>query len=490
MPAIAIRRSVLEGRAEVVAYERDLSAFFLRLYVKATRSYKSRLIEGASTLAEACAASLDVYLAIGAGAAPQKRGTKTGTKLRPQNQDLLFWLGRYLQQEQERLEAGLIKPTTLKNKQEILNRHFKAYLAEAGITRTSQIKVGCFDRYEIFRSQATALTRRKELSIISTFVDFLIKHRLLDPYEAAQKTLVPKVRLKDADFDSNPPFRDEEEWRTILNHIRRWAKEGEAHPNPRTLHWRRMFWTLLLLLRNSGMRPAEARALRWKDLEFENIGRISSRQRDLDLGALQQQGIDEAELTDYERETLGRVDRYVVHIRVLQSKTGAMREVTCNAAEALSRWRKWQRQYLANHQAELRCVGLTSAVAADGLPIIPDETLVFALPDKAGWKLSPYNTLNVRWRELITRASPDLKGPQLSEHPYTIYSCRSSRAQELMDLGVDVYLAATQLGHSVAILEKIYARLPQRKRATKEAAVIDFGKRKPSNKIISVDEIE
>ena len=105
MPAIAIRRSVLEGRAEVVAYERDLSAFFLRLYVKATRSYKSRLIEGASTLAEACAASLDVYLAIGAGAAPQKRGTKAGTKLRPQNQDLLFWLDRYLQQEQERLDV-------------------------------------------------------------------------------------------------------------------------------------------------------------------------------------------------------------------------------------------------------------------------------------------------------------------------------------------------------------------------------------------------
>jgi hypothetical protein len=51
-------------------------------------------------------------------------------------------------------------------------------------------------------------------------------------------------------------------------------------------------------------------------------------------------------------------------------------------------------------------------------------------------------------------------------------------------------LSATQLGHSVAILEKIYARLPQRKRATKEAAVIDFGKRKPSNEIISVDDIE
>lgn len=489
MPAIAVRRSVLEGRAEVVAYARNPSAFFLRLYVPEKRSYKTRLIEGATSLEAACAASLDVYIAIGAGAAPQKRGTKTGTKLRPANQDLMVWLDRYLLQEQERLEAGLIKASTLKNKQETLLKHFKAYCHQSALVKTTDLKVGCFDRYEIFRSQATALTRRKELSIISSFVDYLIKHRLLDPHEAAQKSLVPKVRLKDADFDSNPPFRDEEEWRTILKHIRRWVKEAESHPNPRTLHWRRMFWSLLLLLRNSGMRPAEARQLRWKDLEFENVGRISQRQRDLDLGALQLQGIDEIELTDYERESLGRVDRYVVHIRVLQSKTGAMREVTCNAAEALARWRKWQRQYLADREDELRCIGLAAIKGSDGLPVIPDETLVFALPDKAGWKLPPYNTINVCWRDIINRASPELKGPQLSEHPYTIYSCRSSRAQELMDLGVDVYLAATQLGHSVAVLEKIYARLPQRKRATQEAAVIHFGKRQQETEIVSVDHI-
>jgi len=489
MPAIAIRRPVLEGRAEVVSYERDPSAFYLRLYVKEKRSYKTRLIEGVTTLEAACAASLDVYIAIGAGTAPQKRGTKTGTKLRPVNQDLLVWLERYLIHERDRFDAGLIKASTLKNKEETLNKHLKAYLLQQGLHKASDLKVGCFDRYEIFRSEATALTRRKELSIISSFVDFLIKNRLLDPYEAAQKSLVPKIRLKDSDFDSNPPFRDEEEWRTILKHIRRWVKQAEDHPNPRTLHFRRMFWSLMLLLRNSGMRPVEARQLRWKDLEFENVGRISQRQREADLGELQSQGIDPIELTDYEREALGRVDRYVVHIRVLQSKTGAMREITCNAAESLARWRKWQRQYLADHEAQFRCVGLSTSKAADGLPSIAEDVLVFALPDKAGWKLSPYNTLNVRWRELMKRAAPELKGPQLSEHPYTIYSCRSSRAQELMDLGVDVYLAATQLGHSVAVLEKIYARLPQRKRATKEAAVIHFGKQRSNSKIVAIDQL-
>jgi hypothetical protein len=60
----------------------------------------------------------------------------------------------------------------------------------------------------------------------------------------------------------------------------------------------------------------------------------------------------------------------------------------------------------------------------------------------------------------------------------------------MMDLGVDVYLAATQLGHSVAMLEKVYARLPQRRRATQEeAAHIEFGKRKNESKMVSLEEV-
>ena len=97
--------------------------------------------------------------------------------------------------------------------------------------------------------------------------------------------------------------------------------------------------------------------------------------------------------------------------------------------------------------------------------------------------------MNKDWRKVLDRLEGQLKGPTMSEHKYSIYSLRSSRAQELMDKGVDVYLAATQLGHSVAILEKVYARLPQRRRATKEAASIEFGKRKISSQIVSLDNL-
>ena len=120
---------------------------------------------------------------------------------------------------------------------------------------------------------------------------------------------------------------------------------------------------------------------------------------------------------------------------------------------------------------------------------ITEDDLVFGLPERDKVTITNYNTLNMNWRRIIDRCGTSLKGPIMSEHDYTIYSLRSSRAQELMDIGVDVYLAATQLGHTVAMLEKVYARLPQRRRATKEAAHIEFGKRKSSSELVSLDQV-
>jgi len=120
---------------------------------------------------------------------------------------------------------------------------------------------------------------------------------------------------------------------------------------------------------------------------------------------------------------------------------------------------------------------------------ITEDDLVFGIPESDEVSITNYNTFNIYWRDIMSRCQSRLKGPLMSTHNYTMYSLRSTRAQEMMDLGVDVYLAATQLGHSVAILEKVYARLPQRRRATKEAAHIEFGKRKNENKMVSLDEV-
>ena len=126
---------------------------------------------------------------------PPRRGTKHGTKV-AKRAALLQHLAEYLAEETERCEAGVIKPSTLKNKTEALTKHLQGYLAHAGITKPSQVKVGCFDRYQVWRIDSNAaanqkppsnLTLNKEATIIAGFIGYLVKKRLLDPYEAAQK---------------------------------------------------------------------------------------------------------------------------------------------------------------------------------------------------------------------------------------------------------------------------------------------------------------
>ena len=494
MPSIAARASVLEGRAEVVAYTRDSSKYFLRVRVPDKAGYKSRRIDGVDTLEAAVEAALDTYMLLGSAEQPSKprRGTKEGTKIVSNKRGVFAWLDQFLDSEHEKSEAGIIKEVTLKNKIEIVRKHLKPYLQSEGITRPNQIKVGTFDKYEYWRVERnrqegcdapSKLTLRKEAALIGNFVVYLVKNRCIDAYEAAQKKdIAPKIRLSDSDFDSNPPIRDADEWRVILTEIRKWVKEGASHQHPRTLIYRRMFWTLILLLKQTGMRPAEARNLRWKDIETEDIGRFSKTQWEKDMEFMQDQDIDpyrEFDKDELEAMELGRVSRYVTHLKITQSKTKSMREVTSNSAETLARWKSWQKEYLKDIQS--RVVGFDYDVSEDDL--------VFGIPEHNGVQITTYNTLNINWRKIMDRCGDKLKGPIMSDHKYTIYSLRSTRAQELMDMGVDFYLAATQLGHTVAILEKVYARLPQRRRATTEAAHIEFGKRKNTNQIVEIEEV-
>ena len=117
------------------------------------------------------------------------------------------------------------------------------------------------------------------------------------------------------------------------------------------------------------------------------------------------------------------------------------------------------------------------------------DDLFFGIPERNTVRIISYNTLNINQRNIIKRCSSSLQGPVISEHKYTTYSLRSTRAQELINMGVDVYLAATQLGHTVAMLAKVYARYTQRRRATQEAAHIEFGKRQNNSEMVSLDNL-
>ena len=497
MPALATKSSVLDGRAEVVSYLRDPSVFFVRVLVPGKRSYRTRRIDGARTLDEAVGAAQDAFMEMGALAAanPPRRGTRPGTRVARSGSSISKHLSEHFVEQEKKCQAGVIKASTLKNKKETLFQHLVAYLKYVDISKPSKVKVGAFDRYQVWRieqneakglNHPSNLTLKKEATIIAGFIGYLARNRLLDPYEAANKQdIPPKIHLSDTDFDSNPPIRDLDEWKVILAEVRRWVKESASHPRPRNHFYRRMFWTLLLVLKQTGMRPDEARRLRWKDIEVEDIGRFSKSQWEKDMGEMQLQGVHpDVDLDQEDRELIGRVSRFIAHIRIPHSKTKATREVTSNSAEALARWKHWQSEFLLLMKQK------ACSNSASFSYEINENDLVFALPEANGVETTSYNTFNINWRKIIERCGTRLKGPLMSGHRYTIYSLRSTRAQELMDMGVDVYLAATQLGHTVAMLEKVYARLPHRRRATKEAAHIHFGKRSRFDEMVSLEFVQ
>lgn len=489
MPAKAESRKVLDGRGEVLSYKRKPHQFFLRVYNPEKVGYDSLKIEGASDLDTACRLALDVYLDLQKGFKPPSAKKRTFSdasrsdgsvkvlkKVRLDDQVRL-----YLEEQQKRVDADLLSWRTLKNYKLSLVDYMLPYCEKEGLIYTTDIKVGVFDDFPATYPQLTRNSLKTYLTQTKQFLRYLARKKLMDPYEAALLSdMTPKVKIRQTDLSANPPFRDEDEWKRFVKVIHQWVKDADQFRNPRITYFRRKVWCFIMVLKQSGARPCELLNLKWSDIETVDVGRISQSQKQQDIQALKDQGIDPAELPVADREALGRVPRYVTHLRIINTKTGVPREVSCNSAEILSRWKKFQQERLdyVNAKHSLWNMEMT-----------PD-TKVFSSPIDNEWHQAGYNVLNTAWRDIKELAKPVLKGPLLSEHTYTMYSLRSTRAMELLRLGVDVAIASKQLGHSPSMMLKVYAQLPVREQGTKAAiAGIEFGKRKEDIRVVELDEI-
>jgi integrase len=481
MPAIAAKEPVLDGRATLFAYQNAPETIYLRIYDPERRKYKSRQVEGVSTFDEARLKALDVFLDLSKDTSAPKRGAKTGSTKR-RKRTISTELDVYLALSHEKAEKGLIEFCTHRHHWESA-KVIKQYCEHEKLVYTTDIKITSFERYEIFRAHTSKRTRKRELKFLKEFLDFLGKHQNIDPYLIGQKDLVPRIKLLDEDFDANPPFRDSD-LEIFWKETHKWVADGAKNNNPRTHQFRRMIWTFFATLRNSGMRPIEARRLKWSDLTFEDIGRFSSSKFDQAIGEMQAEGEPVEHLIELpddhpDKFVLGREKRYVVHIRILDSKTGKRREVTCNAAKRLMEWRDWTKEYLKK---------LALKDATNRLNLTKD-CFVFAIPQDNEWKVMQEYTYGAPFREIKRRLGSRLIGPEMtSRKQYTPYSFRSTRAVDFKRMGVDPLLAADQMGHTVDEMLKTYARLPVRERATKEAAHIDYGKTKSQGVIIDLFE--
>ncbi len=434
MPTIAHQEKVLEGKAEVISYERDPSVFYLRVYVPEKRSYRTRKFTGCASLEEAKQEALDMFLELSNNSATKvkpKRGISDDNFTRKYSIEKA--IESYLAEQRKLMESNLLKERTYQQKAQFFNSIFLDYCKRNGINDTKDIKVGCLDDYLVEHKDAERQTLKTHLSRIKTFLFYLSKHRLMGLYEAANiKNIIPKVKIRDVDNDSNPPFTPQA-WRIFLNQLHLWqARKTVVPQSDYQKSRRRMMWALFVILKQSGLRPVEAEALTWKDITIENVTRI--------------------------RSTGEIADRHVSHIKVWNSKTGSIREVSCNAYDRLYDWSIYQK----NHAQKV------------GLEVTKD-TLVFSIPRNGEFFQPDYLSVYKAFNQVLDECRAKLPEPELSRKYYTLYSLRSSRAFDLLSMGVDIFIAAQQMGHSVTVLQKIYARLPQRRRATEEAAALPYG---------------
>ena len=159
-------------------------------------------------------------------------------------------------------------------------------------------------------------------------------------------TVVPameKITIRQDQLDANPPIPLEPDWRVIYTHLRKWAEDGKAHPNPRVAYWHECFRTFVLCSYQAGTRPIELIG------EVEKVRKVAadgtaSVERKIRSG-LRWEDV-EVDMATHINETSDKEFQFeeaTLYIR--ESKTGVPRGIPCNAGKYFIRWRKFCDQY-------------------------------------------------------------------------------------------------------------------------------------------------
>ena len=207
-----------------------------------------------------------------------------------------------------------------------------------------------------------------------------------------------------------------------------------------------MFWNWILVCKNKGVRPEELMKLRWKDVEFEDIGKFSKTAQKERIQEMMSRNIpiDEENLDE-----LGQVSNEIAHVVLKSRKTGQIRISSCNCVYVFERWLKFQKEWIKQQ-------GLTAEIG-------PND-YVWGRPHQGMTCLS-YSSHKRFWQEIRNKIQPQLKGHIFSDERYTLYSLRSTFIEDNLIQGKDIFLIAKAAGHDVKTLMKHYERIDPRKRS-------------------------
>ena len=463
MPRIHSKTKVLSGRAEVITYERDPSTFYYRELVTGTKSYRTRKLT-ASTVEAAQLEAIDAYSAlrvappVATGRHPEPTGVTPPTTT-TSAKGVKKVIQDYLKHLQGQVKAKQITDSTYDVAENVIYKLVLPFFDEHRIIKTSDIEIDTFQKYVAWRQQTatgrhnilkkgegvTALTLSKELQQIKKWVNhYLLPHKLIKAELATDKRFIvyPKVRAED--LLANPAINPTD-WESIITYVRKeWRGEAAKY---RQGYWSRtMFWHWILISKNTGARPEELLKLRWKDTEFEDIGKFSKTAQQERIQELQAEGIpiDEENL-----EELGQVSKEIAHVVLRSAKTGAPRISSCNCVYVFERWLKFQKNWSKENGYNYE---------------INPNSLVWECPYNPGKTLT-YSRYKQLWIEIRDAIGRKLKGHIFSDEKYTIYSMRSTFIEDSLLAGKDIFLIAKAAGHDVKTLMKHYERIDPRKRS-------------------------
>ena len=170
-------------------------------------------------------------------------------------------------------------------------------------------------------------------------------------------------------------------------------------------------------------------------------------------------------------DQVGREERLIANITTIRSKTKQAREIPCNQGRELKRWMKFVK-------AKLKEWDINYEVTMD--------SYVFFNPFN-DFKQMSQTRIRQTWRKIVDGLVDQgkLKGHKFSEHPYTLYSMRSTFIEDHLLRGTDVFLIARIAGHDVKTLMQTYERLDINKRA-EEITYINYGTSSKEAKVVNL----
>ena len=209
--------------------------------------------------------------------------------------------------QKKRVDAGNLEQTSFTHKDIILRIHLFKYLTEyKRLTNTSQINNTTFDEYLIFRADTTRINQQRELTVVGEFIKkHLIKHALIREQNWVKSNFLPTVDVRQIDRMANPAI-NEKDWRTIHNFVRnQFTKEANNLTQPirrlQRQYFVKLFYTFIMIAKNTGMSPEEILKLKYKNVEVRNVGRISKSKKKEELADIFNQEEDRSILQSFMR---------------------------------------------------------------------------------------------------------------------------------------------------------------------------------------------